>query len=84
MADTGRGMTWAHLSKPDVSSFPEHLYLMSLVDPGGTGAAGWHWGVLGFSRTLGNELTLKFRESRKRFNSSNTNLDKPTKSGTLH
>lgn len=29
MADTGRGMTWAHLSKPDVSSFPEHLYLMS-------------------------------------------------------
>lgn len=30
------------------------------------------------------ELTLKFGESRKRFNSSNTNLDKPTNSGTLH
>lgn len=31
----------AHLSKQDVSSFPDSLYLMSLMDPGGAGAAGW-------------------------------------------
>lgn len=77
-------MTWAHLSKPDVSSFPQRLYLMSPLDPGGTGAAGWLWGVWRFSRTLGNELRLKFRESRKRFNSGNSNLDRLPNARVLH
>ena len=53
MADTGKGMTWARLSKPDVSSFPERLYLISLMDPRGTGAAGWLWGVWGVIKDAG-------------------------------
>ncbi len=58
MADTGRRMTRARLSKPDVSSFPQPLYLIGLMDHGGTGAAGWLSGVSGFSRRQGNEWRM--------------------------
>lgn len=53
--------------------FLERLCLISLMDPWGAGAAGWLWGVLGFSRTWGDEWKLlgwqgellKVRECRK-------------------
>lgn len=62
-----------------------HVFILwAPLDPGGTGAAGWLWGVWSFSRTLGNELGLKFRESRKRFNSSSGNLDRLPRTGVLH
>lgn len=66
MAATGRGMTQAHLSKPDVSSFPERLYLMSLTDPRRTGPADWLWGVFGFLKDAGemNKLSCLWREEK--------------------
>lgn len=61
MAATGSRTIQAHLSKPDVSSFPEHLYLISLMYPQGTGATGWLWGVFWVSQGLG-EMNVRRAE----------------------
>lgn len=53
MADTEKGITRAHLSNPHVSLLPEHLYLISLKDPRGTGTAGWLWVVSGVLKDAG-------------------------------
>lgn len=60
--DRGRGVTQTHLSKPDVSSFLERLYLIILMGPCGGGAASWLWDVCQIRGTQEADF-LKVREA---------------------